>query len=1076
MATDQLSDRSQELSSETLRAASRDSNPLRRIHALWVLHRRGAITGGDITAAAKDPDERVRVHAMRLLSEQAGSSAGWSGEPAAVALSGLADASPLVRRAAADALGQHPRGEHIRPLLQTLAGTPQADVHLRHALRIALRNQMRVPMILSQLRDESFGESDRRALSQIALAVPDAQAAGLIVRSLRAGLVDNDVIQAQLKHAARYVREDELNDLVRLVREHASDDVDMQLELIQAIQTQVAQRGVEKNEAVHRWGRELATGLLVSAQPPPSWSTNSLQNPWDFEHRDCDDGRKQVLFLSSLPGGERAIGTLRSRAFEIPNRLSFFLCGHLGFPGKPADDRNLVRLRLVEGDRIVRKELPPRSDVAKRVVWDLSEFEGKQGYIEIVDGINLTAYAWLGIARLDPPVVALADGAPRIQQARQVAAATIAGTLRLTELEEPLSQLLVEPRTPRAVRFACATALLRFKPNPIGLGLLPALRHPAASLPLLQQIANALLEREDERLTMTLRDVFRIAPTALQQSMAAQLVTTRRGGEALLNLISEEAASRRLLQRANIRESLERTSIPNVQERVSKLVAGLPPLSQQVAVLIASRREGFPKAKRSAERGQAVFAKHCAGCHQVGGKGSLVGPQLDGIGNRGLARVLEDVLDSNRNVDAAFHVSVLVTADGRTQTGLFRRQEGATRIYTANDGKEFTVLATDIEEEQKVRRSLMPDNIGSVLKEPEFYDLIEYLVALRVKPAAAAVSFDVFSSGEEGYHTYRIPSLVTAPDGNLLAICEGRKTSRADHGDVDLVLKRSADGGRTWGRLELIHEEGGDKKITIGNPCPVVDHEKGVIWLPFTRDNDSVAILSSADGGRTWSKPRDITPQVKRDGWTWYATGPGNGIQLTRGRWKGRLVIPCDHRIAEIKDRSQSTRSHVIYSDDHGATWNIGGITDFRMNECAVAELADGRLMLNMRSNRGLHRRAVSLSADGGLTWSPCVDDETLIEPVCQASLLRYSWAEESRSRLLFSNPASATGRERMMLRVSYDEGVTWPTSYVLHDGSAAYSSISRLADGRIGVLYEREAYAKINFTSLPIEVVEKPK
>jgi sialidase-1 len=239
-----------------------------------------------------------------------------------------------------------------------------------------------------------------------------------------------------------------------------------------------------------------------------------------------------------------------------------------------------------------------------------------------------------------------------------------------------------------------------------------------------------------------------------------------------------------------------------------------------------------------------------------------------------------------------------------------------------------------------------------------------------------------------------------AKDGTLLAICEGRKTGRGDHGDLDLVQKRSTDGGKTWGPLELIYEEGGDAKITIGNPCPVIDEDSGVIWLPFNRDNDRVFMTSSSDHGKAWDRPRDITDDVKDPNWNWYATGPGNGIQLSRGKYKGRLVIPCDHRVnGESNEWNHAGRSHVIYSDDRRETWKLGGSTDFAMNECAVVELPDGTLMLNSRSYRGKARRGISLSHDGGATWEPTTDDPKLVESVCQASLIRYSWPDDRHRR-----------------------------------------------------------------------------
>src|SRR6187401_3058994 len=162
--------------------------------------------------------------------------------------------------------------------------------------------------------------------------------------------------------------------------------------------------------------------------------------------------------------------------------------------------------------------------------------------------------------------------------------------------------------------------------------------------------------------------------------------------------------------------------------------------------------------------------------------------------------------------------------------------------------------------------------------------LVANWVALGVAEELAQT--DVFSAGSEGYHTFRIPALVVTKKGTLLAICEGRKTGRGDHGDLDLVLKRSTDNGQTWGKLELIYEEGGEAKVTIGNPCPVVDRDTGVIWLPFTRENDKVFMTSSSDDGQTWTRPREITANVKAADWNWYATGPGNGIQLIHGEHK----------------------------------------------------------------------------------------------------------------------------------------------------------------------------------------------
>lgn len=330
---------------------------------------------------------------------------------------------------------------------------------------------------------------------------------------------------------------------------------------------------------------------------------------------------------------------------------------------------------------------------------------------------------------------------------------------------------------------------------------------------------------------------------------------------------------------------------------------------------------------------------------------------------------------------------------------------------------------------------------------------------------------DLFREGE-GYSSYRIPALIQTQKGTLLAFCEGRAVHN-DTGNIDVLLRRSSDGGRTWSAVRVIADFGSD---VAGNPAPVVDRATGFIWLLLTsnpgtvpeqmivegsdKGSRTVWITHSEDDGVTWAKPAEITHSIKREDWTWYATGPGNGIQLR----SGRLLIPCDHYVRGTKIKN----SHVIYSDDHGETWRIGGVAGPDTNESAVAELQDGTLLLNMRSYAGRHRRAIARSRDGGLTWSEVTYDPKLIEPVCQASLIRYGTEGD---RLLFSNPASEK-RVNLTVRMSEDGGKTWTASRVLHPGPSAYSSLAGLADGSIGCLYERgdkNPYERITFAHFTI-------
>lgn len=341
----------------------------------------------------------------------------------------------------------------------------------------------------------------------------------------------------------------------------------------------------------------------------------------------------------------------------------------------------------------------------------------------------------------------------------------------------------------------------------------------------------------------------------------------------------------------------------------------------------------------------------------------------------------------------------------------------------------------------------------------------------------------VFRAGDAGYHTFRIPCLVASSNGTLIAICEGRKTDAKDHGDIDLVYKRSTDAGTNWSALSVLHEEGGTNPVTIGNPCAVIERDTDRIWLAFARDNKDVFITHSDDVGQTWAKPKDITADVKKPEWTWYATGPGAGIQITNGTHRGRIIIPCDHR--EPANGKAIKKSHVFYSDDRGATWKLGGSAPEHTDECQVAELADGALLLSMRqflardggNATAAGKRAHAISRDGGATWQDFKLQDALPDPCCQASLIRFGGKDRlKRHLMLFSNPASPTKRESMAIRLSYDGGLTWPVTKPLWSGPSAYSSLATLPANAIGCLFEcgdANPYQRIVFSKCTLHWIE---
>ncbi len=365
--------------------------------------------------------------------------------------------------------------------------------------------------------------------------------------------------------------------------------------------------------------------------------------------------------------------------------------------------------------------------------------------------------------------------------------------------------------------------------------------------------------------------------------------------------------------------------------------------------------------------------------------------------------------------------------------------------------------------------------------------LTEIQSAQGASPVVSS-STTVYQSQTEGYHTFRIPSVIVTADGTLLAFAEGRRMSRSDTGDIDLLVRRSTDGGKSWGPIITVWDDG---KNVCGNPSAVVDRATGRIILVSTwnlgtdhekeintrtsKDTRRVFVLFSDDDGKSWSSPREITSSVKNPDWTWYATGPCHAIQLQKGKHKGRIIVPCDH--GEFTGKGSIYHSMLIYSDDSGATWHLGAQSPAGCNESTVAELSDGSVMLNMRGVRGPEReqtgscRSVVVSRDGGLTFGPLRYDTTLVEPVCQGSLLNYSVKNKPSRTLLFSNPASKTKRVEMTLRISHDNGQSWERSLRLSRLQAAYSDLTVLPGGDVGILYEtgsQSPYERIVFETIP--------
>lgn len=350
---------------------------------------------------------------------------------------------------------------------------------------------------------------------------------------------------------------------------------------------------------------------------------------------------------------------------------------------------------------------------------------------------------------------------------------------------------------------------------------------------------------------------------------------------------------------------------------------------------------------------------------------------------------------------------------------------------------------------------------------------------------------DVFVSGADGYVSIRIPSVVISKKGTVLAFAEGRQKP-TDQAENDIILKRSTDAGATWGGLQLIQDDGAN---SLNNPTAVVT-SSGKIILMYQRipahlkerskntgtgyeGNDiyRTLVVTSEDDGVTWSAPRDVTRETKRPTLAnTICSGPGIGIQLTRGNHKGRILIPFN------EGPYHKWNNYAVFSDDDGATWKCGDnvpgvmVTDDKLgeksqvNEVQIAELSDGGIALNSRQYDGSKVRKISTSTDGGQTWSSVADAPELTDPGCMASLLRYSF-DDAEGAMLYSGPDSPD-RSNDTIRLSSDDARSWPTKKILYPGGFAYSVLTKLPDGRVGCLFEADGYKRCVFATFTTDWV----
>jgi putative heme-binding domain-containing protein len=523
----------------------------------------------------------------------------------------LSSADPWARRRAAEALIETPAVGAVAALRTALAATPDEDTHLRHTLRVALKQCLSLPNALSQV-----DAKDDADLASIALAVPTAEAAGWLLTSKGAPDGVADWASLRRSHLAKHGSPEVIaallaEEIALSANRERSDDASVFLGIAEALEEK---EGLVRDPTLLGQLDRLARAFLEDRAKagPPVWTGAAGKAIWQTQPRPGPGG-DEIEVLSSLAqgtkGAEQATGTLQSRPFPMPERLAFALCGHRGPPGKTAHESNHVRLIEVAGGAELARAYPPRNDRAVLVEWRLPEAAGREVRLEVVDGDAGTAFAWLAIGAIEGTDLPVAD------------------FKRAAEGEASLRRL---------ARLLVATAPVDLRDH-----LKPYLPTPPPAPP--------------------------------------------------LEITAEERA--------------------------------------RLDGIIAARIDEHDPARVDRERGRLLFTTHCGVCHRIGGEGGLVGPQLDGVGSRGLARLAEDILDPNRNVDAHFRLTALKKSDGSVVAGFVVGESGEVVSLLDATGQTHRFLKSEIAGREVSAISLMPAIFGEVLSPADFRDLVGWLMA-----------------------------------------------------------------------------------------------------------------------------------------------------------------------------------------------------------------------------------------------------------------------------------------------------------------------------------------------------------
>jgi putative heme-binding domain-containing protein len=713
----------------------RSADELAKVGCLWLLHRLEQLAQTQLLAVLQDAAPLLRAHTLRAVFESPSiSDKNVDAALISEARRSVNDDSAEVGSWAAKVLSRLGEASDCELLARTIASQSEDDPMLRARLRLALRDLVRrYPRVLHELASQALLASEKQVYRDVMLGIHTSDVVLPILIDLEAA----ESLKTKLpwiRHAAKCGDESQFAQLIKTLRARCEDreritDISPR-ELFQELQAVTTGRS---SPALKVWVDSFVKQSLDAIQRaashgqlPIAWTADGA-TAWGLESRQANDQQNAFRYRSSLTRGETYTGVIRSAPFTADAMLSFWIVGHNGYPAN--EDRQLNRVQLIDAktSEVLQQAFPPRSDIAQQITWDLRAWQGKQVRVEVIDGDSGAAYAWIGVGRFDRESLN-----PSAIEDEWNAALSLIAEYKCESALPQLETLVANPSIDSRMRLQALqqrSEVTGYAATAAALSII--LSYNADPTLQAQCLQIALNEQDVDKQKVAYRGVVQAlavaSPQRVQLEIARQLAANRELTPWLIEAWEEGWLAPELSQDKNVETTLESTLTNELKDRFQAIKQTVAPVREAVVNFAQAVLQSATDTVGDLKKGEIVFQKQCANCHQLGGVGALVGPQLDGVGVRSRERLLEDILFPDRNVDKAFRTTSLLLVDGSVRVGLIRSETPDSIEIVDNAGKVSRIDATDVDSRRAGGRSLMPDGHHETLGVTGIIDLLTFL-------------------------------------------------------------------------------------------------------------------------------------------------------------------------------------------------------------------------------------------------------------------------------------------------------------------------------------------------------------